>query len=136
VSERPHHAEHSSQAAEAERRAWVRYPSAQESVCQPYTQDKGELCWPAQIRDISTGGVKLLMTRRFEPGTVLSVELTAGAESLVRLPVARVRRVRAGQGGGWVIGCQFLTQLSDEELEELRSHGTVEGKSLRAFESH
>jgi hypothetical protein len=119
VSERPQHARRTSQATAAERRTSVRHPCAHESFCRPYTQDKGELWWPAQIRDISTGGVGLHMTRRFEPGTVLSLEIVAKGERPSQVLVVRVRHATASENNGWTVGCQFLTPLNDEELEAL-----------------
>ncbi len=121
MTERPHSAERTSQAAEDERRAWVRYPCSRQAVSQRFTQGSGEPWCPAQIQDISTGGFCLLTNRRFEPGTVLCVELSAHVGTRERLPVARVKRATAGEGGRWVTGCQFLTQLSDEEFEALCS---------------
>ncbi len=119
MSERPHHAENPSQATEAERRAWVRHPCSRHALSQRFAQGSGEPWCPAQIRDISTGGFCLHTSRRFEPGTVLSVDLAADAGRRAPLPTARVRRASAGEGGVWLIGCQFLTPLSDDEFEAL-----------------
>jgi hypothetical protein len=120
VSERPIQPKRAPQATGAERRAWVRYPCERESVCQPYTQEKDELWWPAQIRDISAGGVGLLMTRRFEPGTILSIELATGIESPARQLLVRVKHASTRNGQGWVVGCEFFAPLSDDDLSALR----------------
>ncbi len=136
MSKRPQNTKPTSSATEVERRAWVRYPCDQQSVCQPYTQEKGEATWPAQVQDISAGGASLLMNRRFEPGAILSLELGAKADGQTRLPLVRVRHVKAGQKGRWVIGCQFLTQLSDEELEEVRNHVPVKVETPPSAEAN
>jgi len=103
-----------------DRRAWVRYPSERKSTCQPValptaTQAEGQ--WGAQVRDISSGGVCLYLRRRFEIGTPLIVEFpdVAGNKLTVTVRVARVTAER----GGWIIGCQMDSPLSDEDLKAL-----------------
>jgi hypothetical protein len=59
------------------------------------------------------------MTRRFEPGAVLSLEVSAKGERPARVLVVRVRHATAGEDNAWIVGCQFLTHLNDEELEAL-----------------
>lgn len=101
-----------------ERRAWVRYPCERESLCQPYTQEKDELWWPAELRDLSAGGASLRLSRRFEPGTILSLAWAAGAESPARQLLLRVRHATRDDRT-WIIGCEFLGQLSEEDLAAL-----------------
>ena len=58
---------------ETERRAWVRFPKDQEVWCQPTSATgKAEIdtAWLGRVRDVSTAGIGLSMTRRFEPGGV------------------------------------------------------------------
>jgi hypothetical protein len=82
------------------------------------TQD-GECGWPAKVRDLSAGGIGLSVGRRFEPGTVLLVELIASDEESA-LPVP-VRVVHATPEGGdrWILGCAFRRTLDDEKLRAL-----------------
>src|SRR5205823_4514922 len=75
--------------------------------------------WPLVVRDVSAGGVGILLARRFEPGTELHIELPPGAASPARTLRARVVRVRAEKLGHWAHGCAFLTPLSERELVEL-----------------
>ena len=61
---------------EADRRVWVRYPAELETTYQkPGQAERGRLS--AKVRDISRGGVNLLVQHSFQPGDMLSVELPA-----------------------------------------------------------
>src|SRR5436190_16361947 len=100
----------------ANRRAWVRYPCGQKSVCRAVANSQHGGLWPAKVRDISTSGISVIMSRRFEVGTVLVVELanTSGDESLLLL--ARVVRVTQRLRDDWVMGCTLSKQLGPNEL--------------------
>jgi hypothetical protein len=101
------------------RRAWVRYPCAQKGVCRAVANSQYGGLWPAKVRDISTSGISLIMSRRFEAGTVLVVELdnTSGDESILLL--ARVVRVTERRRDDWIMGCTLSKQLSTNELTGL-----------------
>jgi hypothetical protein len=106
---------------EPERRAWVRLGSEQEVCCLPATPSIGaesETAWLAIVQDVSAGGIGLLVRQRFEPGTLLILELSARFDEVTRpLPV---RVVHAAQEGKrfWTIGCAFASTLSPEELQK------------------
>ena len=93
-----------------ERRAFVRH------FC-----DIGALVdsWPARIENVSRGGLKVVIGRRFEMGTILKVEVaTAGEESFSTL-LARVVRAAPESIGNWSLGCAFLQEISEEEVQDL-----------------
>src|SRR5262245_5132454 len=77
---------------------------------------KKEAQWPAVISDVSEGGIRLVLRRRFEPGTGLGVELPGHDGSEPYTVLVKVIHVRAASGGTWALGCQFISQLSDDEL--------------------
>src|SRR5262249_19956888 len=52
------------------RRAWVRHVCDRNATCRPSNQDSVCL-YPSKVRDISRGGLKLLMNQPFEPGNLL-----------------------------------------------------------------
>jgi serine/threonine protein kinase len=109
-------------AAVEERRAWVRFPFRVGSyaVIDPDVHLGGpEEVWPLVARDVSAGGIAVLLARRFEPGTDLSIELGAGAGGPPQRLSARVVRVLAERGGHWLHGCAFGSPLTDEELAAL-----------------
>jgi hypothetical protein len=102
-----------------ERRAWVRHFASQDACCQPLpdsTTDEPETGWLGRVQDLSTGGIALLLTRRFEPGTALHVELAAKGEGSRPLLV-RVIHATPESENHWLIGCAFACPLSEAELQ-------------------
>jgi hypothetical protein len=100
---------------EAERRPAPRYPSGLHTVCRTLTGRDGH-SWPAQVLDISRGGIALLLKRRFEPGAVLVMDLEAPDQAVRRSVFARVLHVREHGGGLWRLGCAFAAELNEDEL--------------------
>jgi hypothetical protein len=106
----------------AERRAYVRLASDLAASCRP-TGRVLEPSWLGTVRDISRGGVGLLMRHCFHPGTPLAVELRAGTGRLLRTVQARVIHATALIVDGshcWLLGCAFESPLTEEELHALR----------------
>jgi serine/threonine protein kinase len=99
-------------------RATVRYPSGKDSSCQPLSAEK-EVRWTAKVQDISAYGVGLVMSRRFEPRTVLALELAVPDEGPSHRLFVRVARVKALSARRWLLGCVFASRLSDEEVQAL-----------------
>jgi hypothetical protein len=75
--------------------------------------------WRGELRDLSVGGLGLVLERRFEPGTVLAVALGGGASLTGRRLLARVVYARAQGGRRWLLGCAFLSRLSTDHLQSL-----------------
>lgn len=105
----------------AERRGAFRYPCDLEAVSQPVTLRKDDCPWLGRIRDISTGGIGLLLATRYEPGTFVSVEIQNRSRTLTRTLAARVVHATPLRFGGWQIGCAFQQKISEEEIRELLS---------------
>ena len=61
--------------------------------------------WPAVVRNISAGGMGLVLARRFEPGTVFAVRMDGAVGKPPRDLVARVVNVRADGQAHWFHGC-------------------------------
>jgi serine/threonine protein kinase len=101
-----------------ERRATVRITSSQQGVCQPLRAGEGGR-WDVTLQDVSADGVGVLLPRRFEPRTVLALELLATQEESARRLLVRVVRVAARPGRLWLHGCVFASRLADEEVESL-----------------
>ncbi|HEY7327083.1 MAG TPA: PilZ domain-containing protein [Gemmataceae bacterium] len=98
-----------------ERRASVRLQSGAKGSCQSLSKQR-ELGWEAIVRDISCTGIGLLLPRRFEPGTLLAVEIAEETNEQKRLFVARVVRTSRQSEGGWLIGCRLASSLTEDEL--------------------
>src|SRR5437667_7954790 len=54
-------------------RVWERFPCGLQTTCQPIAaRGQDELSWSAHIRDLSVGGVGVVLKRRFERGAALA----------------------------------------------------------------
>jgi serine/threonine protein kinase len=110
--------------ARDERRAWVRH-ALEVGSCGVIDTNlfrgapENEEYWPLVIRDVSLGGAGVLLARRFEPGTELSIEFSAGPDAPPRRLAAKVVRVVPERNGHWVHGCAFTQRLSEDELDGL-----------------
>jgi hypothetical protein len=106
----------------SERRVWVRHRATLESGCQPVampTAPQPEWRWPAVVRDISLGGVSLVLERRFERGAGLRVELPCATDGSVHILTAIVMHIKQ-RGDRWLLGCEWSIPLTDEELDAYR----------------
>ena len=84
--------------------------------CQPLAaRSDNDIMWPAMVRAISAERVVLLLQRRFEPWTSLSLLLPDGSGSTSSV-VARVTRVEAFAAGGWLIDCSLVASINEEQL--------------------
>jgi hypothetical protein len=101
--------------AKNQRRAWLRFRSEQDVAC---TKEETNTGWLGRVRDISSGGMALTSKQRFEPGTVLMVELETRAGWPRRLFV-QVIHATQDREDRWIIGCAFASPLSEEELRKL-----------------
>jgi hypothetical protein len=104
-----------------ERRAYVRLATDLAVTARPKGRQP-DVAWPGRVRDISRGGVGLLLRHRFEPGTILTVELRGSGGPLMRAVTLRVVHATAVVDGAtpcWLHGCAFDRPLSQPELEAL-----------------
>jgi hypothetical protein len=104
----------------ADKRASVRYTCdtdgfSTDNNCRPITGHRNDT-WSAMVRDLSTGGVGIVVNRRFEPGTLLSVELQDAEQTTNRILLVRVVRATREPDDRWLLGCAFTTKLTDADL--------------------
>jgi hypothetical protein len=100
-----------------DRRAWVRYTRIRAARVRADTAPT-RIFEVAVIRDLSVNGVSLILNSRVKPDTVMEIE--PRGLGFRRPLLARVVRV-APQADGWLLGCQLLENLSEEELQKLLS---------------
>lgn len=74
----------------------------------------------AVVRDISLTGCRVEASDVYQPGTRMTVELYNPRRHTARTQVLVVRHASPQANGKTLLGCQFLRQLSEEELRELR----------------
>lgn len=121
--------EHGGVTLTLERRAAVRYPVERGSACQAMKGHK-DLVWPAVIKDISTRGIRLEIGRRFEPGTLLLVDLHAcNGETLRRLMLKTVYLQKVSDNT-WLVGGTFISRLGDSDLRSLLRRLAAEDPAL------
>jgi hypothetical protein len=99
-------------------RRWLRFPCNVETVCYTCETAPGERR-PARILNISPGGIGLLLPCQFAHGTLLHFEMPADMEQPARDLLVRVARVLEHAPGMWFLGCEFASQLGDDELRSL-----------------
>ena len=104
----------------AEGRVWVRFPPSQQVCHQPIAASKAdetETHWLGRLRNVSPGGLALRLSRHFEPGILLIIDLEVqgGTRSFF------VQVIHATPEGKrhWIVGCEFISPLSQEELHAL-----------------
>jgi c-di-GMP-binding flagellar brake protein YcgR len=116
VGSAPETGSESSVAVAEERRVWVRHPADVNTTCQTAEAGPGERL-PALVRNISQGGISLLLGRSFEAGEMLSIELPGAAEGTIYTVLACVVHVRPKNDDEWAVGCTFSRELSDDDLQ-------------------
>ena len=105
-------------AVAVERRAHVRYPVEIESSCSPLVVGQ-EMQWTGKICDLSQGGIGILLARRFELGTLLGIEIQESSGGSLGRRLARVVHVTPHSSGGWIVGCCFASELTEDEVKSL-----------------
>jgi hypothetical protein len=103
-----------------DRRVWVRFPekgNAEVRIAAP----GGDAPIQAIVRDISRGGMALIVERGFDGGNLLLVELPPRADYPGATVLAYVLRAEPLPNGGWALGCAFATELADGDSADLSS---------------
>ena len=98
-----------------ERRVWLRYAAKMNVRCGEANDgtDAGAM---GVIRDLSRGGIQIISSRRFELGTLISVELPAMHGQNALTVLACVVRAQPHGDSEWTMGCRFSCALDDEQL--------------------
>src|SRR5262249_55421430 len=104
--------------APPDQRTWDRYPVTVTASYQPLLAPEGGR-QAAQVLNISTTGVGLLVQEAIEPGTLLNVDLHGPAGGHAPTLLACVVHVSARPGGEWALGCNFIRELGEPELAAL-----------------
>ncbi len=120
-------------AAGVDRRVWVRYSCDLESTCHS-SMGADELSWSARVRDISRGGLNLQLNRSFEPGSVLSIDVPLGPDSIPRTLMVKVVHAQNHSPGNWSLGCSFEKNLEENDLLTFQvKKATVTADDKRAW---
>jgi hypothetical protein len=106
------------QAAPADSRAWVRYPARGLVEYEVLPGDDGPPR-TGQLVNLSPAGVGLLVDEKLEAGTALTLFLKRVDDQGDRQLLACVVYQTERPDGTWAVGCNFLHELGEKELDEL-----------------
>lgn len=88
--------------------------------CQPLAARGGnDIMWPATVREISAERVAIVLQRRFEPQTSLSLSLPEPDFRSCCSVFARVIRVETLGDQQWLLDCLFVRPITEERLNAL-----------------
>jgi hypothetical protein len=73
----------------------------------------------ARIRDVSIGGIGMILPGAVRPGELLTVELPDPTRNSWRLKLLRVVHAKARSAGGWLVGSAFTKLLAAHELTSI-----------------
>jgi len=95
-----------------------RHDCLREVVCKSARTDRDENI-PALIENLSTGGMRLVLRRCYEPGRVLAVSWPYPHGGMQRTLMVHVIHGHNDGGGTWSVGCSFLDLVAEKELASL-----------------
>ena len=98
-----------------ERRQWERFPADTDVT----VRVEGEPPLTARVRDVSSGGLRLLSDRLIDRGTTVRVDLPPPNGDSATAVLACVVFTQPAGEGHFVLGCSFSTELSDADLAPL-----------------
>jgi hypothetical protein len=87
--------------------------------CQPGIGQPDTVWWRGRVLEISTGGLGLLLGRRFEPGTSLTLDVESLAPVFSTTVPVRVMQATPQPRGGWLLACVFVRAPGPEERQAL-----------------
>ncbi len=94
-----------------------RFPANTEAEC-PFLSPVAEDFGPAKIKDISLKGIRLQVSRRIEPGTLLAVTLTNPARNFSKTVLVRVIHTTPLYRN-FLVGGMLTVPLTSQELAAL-----------------
>ena len=104
--------------SEKDRRAAERFPVSSNTTCSfmsPVVEDFG----PVRIKNVSTDGIGLIVSRKVEAGQLVAVSLVNPTQKLAKTVLVRVAHVTPQAGGSFLVGGTFNSPLTYAELRAL-----------------
>ena len=99
-------------------RRWVRFPCTAKVSLRPANRPDAEATLAESV-DISPQGIGLHLFHPIEIGSLLSLELHGSDDDSRLTLLASVVRTASLSGPGWLIGCNFIRELTEPELKSL-----------------
>jgi hypothetical protein len=105
----------SGEAPADERRVWVRHPSVARITVQAQADgNDGRLS--ARVRNVSRGGVNLIVNHPFAAGEMISVDIPGNTPEQGASVLACIVHVSTLPDGMYALGCAFSEMLDEEDL--------------------
>jgi len=104
-----------SKKTDKERRGVARHAVELEAACRAVINVAGQR-WPATVKDLSVTGLCLLAKRRFETGCILEITITLTADDTSINQIARVRWTKSTESRSWLLGCELVKAMADDDL--------------------
>jgi hypothetical protein len=98
-----------------ERRVWVRYASSLETTVAAVSNGSGPPL-AALVRNVSRGGISLIVYHAFTPGDLVVIDLPSGTVGASDTILACVVHTTPISEEAWSIGCVFAEELTNDEL--------------------
>jgi c-di-GMP-binding flagellar brake protein YcgR len=105
-------------AEDDDKRTWVRF-SCELHAAYRKVGDPTNQAFAAQVLNISANGIGLAVTQTLAAGGLLNVDLLDKAGQVARTMLACIVHTTMRAGGDLAIGCNFIRELSEEELQSL-----------------
>ena len=103
-----------------ERRASTRFPCNLATSCRLVASLPDDPV-PARVRNISVGGLSLVLAKPFDSGSLLAIELRSMTRNVTRTLQIRILYVVEHPSGDWIAGASFVQPLADDELKTFLS---------------
>ena len=103
--------------APEDQRTWMRFPTTLTAAFEQVEGDRTR--FSAGLLNLSASGVGLLVDRFVDAGALLNVELGAKDGGAARTILACVVHVTERDPGQWALGCNFIRELSEDDLNAL-----------------
>lgn len=101
-----------------DQRTWVRF-ACNCTVQFEKVGDPANQSWQAKVLNISASGIGLMTEEPVGAGALLNLELRSQSGKPVKTILACVVHVTHQQTGAWALGCNFIRQLTEQDLQQL-----------------
>lgn len=99
-------------------RTWMRFPINVKANCRR-VGDVGETSYAAQVLNISASGIGLAVNPSMQAGSLLNIDLLDKNDRMLRTMLACVVHTTQRAGGDYAVGCNFIRELTEDELHSL-----------------
>jgi hypothetical protein len=106
------------QADEGDPRTWVRFPINVKASCRR-VGDVQDTSYAAQVLNISASGIGLAVNPLLQAGSLLNIDLMDKNDRMMRTILACVVHTTQRSSGDFAVGCNFIRELTEDELHSL-----------------